>query len=834
MGTQAPLHVQHKKLDWFYAPCFTAFWIVLYMAVVLQQVNHLPTPLTLQDEFTQPDSFITERAENVLLNLTNLGPRVVGSEANEVEAVTLILDQVFKVQNEMNQDYFDIEVDLQVVSGQYMHTSLYHGVQNILAKLSAKNNTSTNYLLINSHFDSTPKSPGASDDGAMVAVMLEILRVMANSKGPLEHPIVFLFNGAEEDGLLASYGFTTQHKWAKNCKVIINLDAAGSGGREILFQSISESSWLMNYYSKVTHPFANAVLEELFQFGLVPSATDFRNFRDYGGMQGFDMAYIQNGYVYHTEFDSFKVYPKASLQNTGDNVLSLAKSLGNAPEMRNINNYGNMEHFIFFDFLGWFMVHYTMNTNLIVNILVCVAALIAIVISLCWISKRADLSLLAIVAQFMLTTFIQTLSLALGAAFSILISYVMDVIGCSMTWFSNNWLICGLYFCPVFFFLGILPAGFLEYTKKYALPLGLRIQLFLHSHCLILIVLTISLTFLNIRSAFMFMVAVFFYAAALIGNLITQLHNKGSWFAIPVIVSQIVPFLYFSYVAEYLYFIFIPVTGRNGGASNPDLLIALIAVIFAILLSGFLIPLYLLFRRTRSIILCSLGVAILFMILAIRPIGTPYTPKLAPQRYTVQHANQLYHNADGSIRSNESAIYLYQQDRHIDIAEEVIVKFKAAHETSTVCNNEATCQLDRPSIFYTPNSLWLPVNEPPGIPYERPVLTLTAKTIMNTPNTVRYNYTLTGPDHMMFFIEPKTSAKIINWSFDKTILSRKELVFTFVHGKNNDAFEFFIDLECHQYTEFGNRVKIYEEFLESLPNYATNVNWLATYDSWLF
>lgn len=56
---------------------------------------------------------------------------------------------------------------------------------------------------------------------------------------------------------------------------------------------------------------------------------------------GFDMAYIQNGYVYHTEFDSFKVYPKASLQNTGDNVLSLAKSLGNAPEMRNIVSSGS-------------------------------------------------------------------------------------------------------------------------------------------------------------------------------------------------------------------------------------------------------------------------------------------------------------------------------------------------------------------------------------------------------------------------------------------------------------------------------------------------------------
>lgn len=45
------------------------------------------------------------------------------------------------------------------------------------------------------------------------------------------------------------------------------------------------------------------------------------------------MAYVYNGYVYHTEFDSFSVFPKASLQNTGDNVLSLAKSVGNAPEM---------------------------------------------------------------------------------------------------------------------------------------------------------------------------------------------------------------------------------------------------------------------------------------------------------------------------------------------------------------------------------------------------------------------------------------------------------------------------------------------------------------------
>lgn len=35
------------------------------------------------------------------------------------------------------------------------------------------------------------------------------------------------------------------------------------------------------------------------------------------------------------EFDSFSGFPKASLRNTGDNMVSLAKSIGNAPEMIN-------------------------------------------------------------------------------------------------------------------------------------------------------------------------------------------------------------------------------------------------------------------------------------------------------------------------------------------------------------------------------------------------------------------------------------------------------------------------------------------------------------------
>jgi Zn-dependent M28 family amino/carboxypeptidase len=167
--------------------------------------------------------------------------------------------------------------------------------------------------LINAHFDTIPGSPGASDDGVGVAVMLELLRaITSNSSTPLDYPVVFLFNGAEEWNHQAAHWFITQHPWSPELQYIINLEAIGAGGREMVFQC--NSGYLASVYGKsAPYPYASVVAHEMFKHFLYQFAsTDWKTLIQYGKhrrMRGLDTAYTTNGYVYHTLHDNTKAVP---------------------------------------------------------------------------------------------------------------------------------------------------------------------------------------------------------------------------------------------------------------------------------------------------------------------------------------------------------------------------------------------------------------------------------------------------------------------------------------------------------------------------------------------
>lgn len=279
--------------------------ICLFTAVALRSYWALPLDAPSGD----PNRFNSLDARKHLEDIVELGTRHVGSEANEIHAVNLIVRKVEEIRRIASKQV-EIELSLQHPSGRFYldfpanMIQLYHNVTNIVVRFKKKGTDPPHALLINAHYDSALGSPAASDDAASCAAMLEILHCLAADPRPFlpDHAVIFLFNGAEETVLQASHGFVTQHPWAPQIRAFLNLEAAGAGGKEIVFQTGPDHPWLARIYASVApHPFASVIAQEVFQSGIIPSDTDFRIFRDYGHMPGIDMAFFVNGYVYHTE-----------------------------------------------------------------------------------------------------------------------------------------------------------------------------------------------------------------------------------------------------------------------------------------------------------------------------------------------------------------------------------------------------------------------------------------------------------------------------------------------------------------------------------------------------
>lgn len=80
-----------------------------------------------------------------------------------------------------------------------------------------------------------------------------------------------------------------------------------------------------------------------------------------------DFAWSSNGYVYHTKFDNIDQVPLGSLQRTGDNILALARGMAQGHQLSEIDKHQS-SHLVFFDFLGAFVVRWSMPISDLVNI----------------------------------------------------------------------------------------------------------------------------------------------------------------------------------------------------------------------------------------------------------------------------------------------------------------------------------------------------------------------------------------------------------------------------------------------------------------------------------
>ena len=252
--------------------------------------------------------FSTGNAREHLNAITALGVRHAGSITNDIHARDVIINAVEDIKKSASDDV-QIEISVQQPSGSFYLdflgglTQFYHNLTNVAVRFSRRGQVIKDALLINCHFDSALGVTAASDDAVSCAILLETLRCLSSPPSPalLDHALIFLFNGAEEMILPASHGFITQHEWADRVRAFVNLEAAGAGGKEVVFQTGPKHPWLAKLYAQsVPYPHGSVLGQEVFQSGIIPSDTDFRIFRDFGNIPGIDMAYFVNGYVYHT------------------------------------------------------------------------------------------------------------------------------------------------------------------------------------------------------------------------------------------------------------------------------------------------------------------------------------------------------------------------------------------------------------------------------------------------------------------------------------------------------------------------------------------------------
>ena len=126
-------------------------------------------------------------------------------------------------------------------------------VENIVARLKGTSGSSDAVLLA-AHYDSVPSGPGAADDGAGVAAILETLRALR--AGPiLRNDLILLLTDGEEDGLLGASAFMAEHPWAKDVRVAVNFEARGNAGASQMFETSAQNGRLIELYANaLPHP----------------------------------------------------------------------------------------------------------------------------------------------------------------------------------------------------------------------------------------------------------------------------------------------------------------------------------------------------------------------------------------------------------------------------------------------------------------------------------------------------------------------------------------------------------------------------------------------------
>lgn len=247
-------------------------------------------------------------------------------------------------------------------------------VHNVLARVPGRDPglSGGKAVLVVAHYDSVPTGPGASDDGAAVAGMLETMRALRAGPG-LANDVLFLFTDGEELGCLGAAHFVRRHG-LDDYGVVLNWEARGSHGPVLLFETSPGNENLIDAFADASsRPIGNSMAYEVYR--RMPNDSDFTVFLAEGAV-GTNAAYIRGLHDYHSPNDDLTTVSQASVQHHGDTMLGMIADLGDR-DLRAVPG----SDAVFFDLFGRVLVHYPAVVAIVLAVLTVLGLAAALVVS---------------------------------------------------------------------------------------------------------------------------------------------------------------------------------------------------------------------------------------------------------------------------------------------------------------------------------------------------------------------------------------------------------------------------------------------------------------------
>lgn len=180
-------------------------------------------------------------------------------------------------------------------------------------------------VLAAAHYDSVAAAPGASDDGIGLSVWLEVARMLREES--LTRRVIFLFSDGEEPALLGAFEFANNDPLFASVEALVNLEARGSRGPAIFFESNQPNADAAAAFGAAPRPIANSVMADV--YAMLSNSSDVTALTR-PGLDVLNIAILDGLEDYHTPQDNIASQDLRSVQHMGDVALAVVRRLAHA------------------------------------------------------------------------------------------------------------------------------------------------------------------------------------------------------------------------------------------------------------------------------------------------------------------------------------------------------------------------------------------------------------------------------------------------------------------------------------------------------------------------